>query len=153
MGTFYWDFEILFWSTGKNTALRLSISESFNYNVVFKNCTWNENSFHVSPTQPWAEKIMMSLEGCLLTPLNCIWKRNCTALIYFIISDSILRVEIYYSYYSVFMFLTGICGSRSPYLCVKTYWILCELSIEMYFFYTNAICFLKGQDSGFDFRI
>lgn len=29
---------------GKTTALRLSISESFNYNVVFKNCTWNENS-------------------------------------------------------------------------------------------------------------
>lgn len=86
------------------------------------------------PTQPWAEKIMVNLEWCLLTPLNCIWKRNCTALISFIISDSILRIVIWYSYYSVFMFLPGVYVSRSPYISVETYWILCELSIEMYFF-------------------
>lgn len=38
MRAFCWDFETLLWSSP-----RLSIPESFNYNGVFKTCTWNEN--------------------------------------------------------------------------------------------------------------
>lgn len=34
---------------GKIVAPRLSISVSFNYNGVFKNCTWNENRCYPPP--------------------------------------------------------------------------------------------------------
>lgn len=135
---FYGDFLLEFWNIilkhWEKELLQDSVFLNHSITMLFLRTVHGMKIDVVSPTQPWAEKIIMSLEWCLLTPLNCIWKRNCTALIYFIISDSILRIEIYYSYYSVFMFLTGVCVSRSPYLCVETYWILCELKIEMYFF-------------------